>query len=172
MRTKSLLHKILFITLPSIFLFLIILELSLRISGYLYTRYRNPEIYSKVTIPTPDTFNILCLGDSYTYGVGATFEYSYPRQLERMLNEGGIEKKVNVQNLGSPGGNSYRILNIFTENINKYNPDLAIVMVSLNNGWNLEGMQRFYQSPIFKGLKLDIYDLRIYKLWKILLRGR
>lgn len=159
-----------FLVIFGIIAFLVLLEISLRLSGGKYHIIRTHGEFSLRSRNTQNrnSFIILCLGDSYTYGAGAPFEYSYPRQLEKMLNEGRIEKKVNVQNLGSPGGNSYRILKIFRENINKYNPEIAIIMVGTNNDWNLEGMQRFSQSYILKKTKFDIYDLRIYKLWKIL----
>ncbi len=165
---KPVFRKILFITIPSILVFFIVLEACLRISGYLYKQYRNPGVYARTTESSEGAFSILCLGDSFTYGAGASFEYSYPRQLELMLNRAGIGKKVMVQNLGSPGGNSYRILKIFTENINKYRPKIAIVMVGMNNSWNLEGMQRFNRLPLLNKLKIDIYDLRLYKLCKLL----
>jgi len=145
------------------------LEACLRISEHLYKRYQNPRIYARTVESSKGTFSILCLGDSFTYGLGASFEYSYPRQLELMLNGTDVEKKIMVQNLGSPGGNSYRTLKIFTENINKYRPKIAIVMAGMNNSWNLEGMRQLNQSSLLNKLKIDIYELRLYKLCKLLL---
>ncbi|MBU3911711.1 MAG: hypothetical protein KKD90_03910 [Candidatus Omnitrophica bacterium] len=159
--------KIFFIILPGIFIFLIALESSLRIGGELYIRHRDHGLCAKTTETERDAFRILCLGDSYTYGVGDTYNNSYPSQLEVMLDRIDADRKIVVKNLGSPGGNSYRILKIFTENIDTYKPDIVVIMVGMNNDWNLEGMQRFYQGPLPKSLKIDLYDLRIYKLYKL-----
>ncbi|MDD4939442.1 MAG: GDSL-type esterase/lipase family protein [Candidatus Omnitrophica bacterium] len=146
------------------------LEMTLRAGGYIYTRFHSSQVCQKPAVDTQE-FNVLCIGDSYTYGLGASFEYSYPRQLEQLLKADGRGKKITVQNLGSPGGNSFRILKILRENIPKYNPHIVIVMVGMNNNWNLEGMERFRQKGILNSIKSRVYDLRLYKLWEILSLG-
>jgi lysophospholipase L1-like esterase len=51
----------------------------------------------------PGTFRILGLGDSFTYGGGATFEESYLWQLEQALNRrGGRQQKVEIIKAGVP----------------------------------------------------------------------
>lgn len=164
-KSKPLFKHRVFILFFGVIASLVLLELSLRLSGYIYHIIRTPHksIRDSNSIQNRGSFTIICLGDSFTYGAGASFKYSYPSQLEKMVNEVRKEKKINVQNLGSPGGNAYRILKIFIENINQYNPHVAIVMIGMNNDWNLEGMPN-----LLKNTKLDIYDLRIYKLWRIL----
>ena len=88
MKTRAVINKILFVTLPGIIVFLIMVEICLRLGGYIYTRYRHPEIYSKGTTSTLGAFNILCLGDSFTEGSGAGgAENAYPKQLEKLLQE-------------------------------------------------------------------------------------
>ncbi len=161
-----------FLLILSIVASLAFLEISLRLTGVIcYSARTHSGLYSadKIISDVRDknVFTIVCLGDSYTYGLGISYDYSYPRQLERML-EKGIKIKFNVQNFGSPGGNSYRILNIFRKIIKEFNIDLAIVMVGMNNGWNLEGTQIFYQSGSIERIKGCVYNLRVYKLWKIL----
>lgn len=86
----------------------------------------------------------------------------------KALNKNNSGNSVLVQNLSSPGGNSYRILNIFRENIDKYNPALVIVMDGMNNYWNMEGRQLFSKNPAFNKLKSGFYSLRVYKLFKII----
>jgi lysophospholipase L1-like esterase len=49
------------------------------------------------------SFRILGLGDSFTYGVGATFEESYLYRLEKMLNDReGVHPKVEIIKAGIP----------------------------------------------------------------------
>lgn len=50
---------------------------------------------------TTDTFNILCLGDSFTYGwLGAQAEDAYPQVLERMIAESHPARQVRTVNCG------------------------------------------------------------------------
>jgi lysophospholipase L1-like esterase len=56
----------------------------------------------EVTKP-PGVFRIVVLGDSFTYGVGATFEETYAAQLERLLNERPTaQRRVEIIKLGLP----------------------------------------------------------------------
>jgi len=59
---------------------------------------RNSEIGSKA-----DTFRILVLGDSFTFGYGVENEETYPSQLQKILNE-RIDRKVEVINAGYASG--------------------------------------------------------------------
>lgn len=50
------------------------------------------------------TFRVICLGDSFTYGVGVEYEGSYPLLLEKMLNRRpGDHPAAEVFNMGLPG---------------------------------------------------------------------
>jgi len=168
MKMKSILRKIIFISLPFLLALIFLVEFGLRIAGFLHDGYRDIGRYKVIKDTKRGHPTILCIGDSYTYGLGTSHEYSYPEQLSKMLNENSSRSLIQAQNLGSPGGNSYRILKIFRENINKYNPVLVIAMVGMNNYWNLEGRQLFSQNTVLEKLKLDIYSLRVYKLFKII----
>lgn len=164
------LRKIFFITIPTIIVFLFVLEISLRIGGYLYTRYRNPEIYAKTELSKRDTFNILCLGDSFTFGAGTTPENSYPRQLERLLRE-NVSKDINVIDGGRGGNTSSLLLKNLQEDIYKYHPDVVIIMIGINNHWNLEDSSFFLLNKDYlsfvERLGRLLGHLRIYKLAKI-----
>ena len=65
---------------------LILSELLLRISGFIYQGI----LFSKDAKngETEETYTILCLGDSFTFGYGAPHGKSYPEQLEQLLNSG------------------------------------------------------------------------------------
>ncbi len=148
---KKELRKLLFISLPSILVILAILEIGMRIAGNLYNQYHNPDNYARIENSEKGKFNILCLGDSYTQGVGAgSTENTYPEQLEKLLQE-NISKNINVINRGKGGLNSSSVAKNLQEDINRYHPDIAIVMIGCNNFWNLEDLR---VSNVFKRLKI------------------
>lgn len=149
---------------------LVALESGLRFAGWVYlmSRHRGDSFPASNNSREKKGLTIVCLGDSYTYGLGVSTDESYPRQLDKMLHDKDIPG-ITIVNLGSPGGNSYRILNIFKENIKLYSPDIAIVMVGLNNLWNLEGLERFgFIAGNGRPLLFDFRSLRVYKLAKII----
>ena len=60
-------------------------EAGLRVAGFIYYHSRIKE--KAVDIKKQGNIKILCVGDSYTFGHGATAGYSYPEQLEGILNK-------------------------------------------------------------------------------------
>ncbi|MDD4909336.1 MAG: GDSL-type esterase/lipase family protein [Candidatus Omnitrophica bacterium] len=140
-----------FITLSTIFL----LEAGLRSGGYLVLKF-NPPSQSGRLKQGGETV-ILCLGDSFTFGVGAAYQDSYPRQLEGMLKERFPRKSIKVYNLGIPGSNSSQLESGLQRDIDKYHPDLVIVMSGRNDIWNMAGAGR----PVFL-----LSGSRLYKLIK------
>jgi lysophospholipase L1-like esterase len=46
---------------------------------------------------------LVCIGDSHTFGVGTLAPYAYPKQLEKLLNFNNPGQKFTVTNLGEPG---------------------------------------------------------------------
>ncbi len=76
----------------------------------------------------PGVFRIVLLGDSFTFGVGAAFEETYPRRLERLLNQRPAAlRPVEIVNLALP---RYfpAIERIVLERIGlRYQPDLVVV---------------------------------------------
>jgi lysophospholipase L1-like esterase len=164
-------RKILSVTLLSILLFLVLLEITLRIAGIAYTRYRHPENYFGSTRVKPGTYNILCLGDSFTEGSGATTYTGYPAQLERLLQKKG-HKNMQVFNEGVCGATTSLLLYDLENHIRKYNPRVIIILSGVNNSWNFDKSSYF----ILKGRNLAISRrleqwcsrLKTYKLMKLL----
>jgi len=79
------------------------------------------------SIENPEsTFRIVVLGDSITFGQGVELNESYPKVLEKLLNEcgnGGYE----VLNFGMPGANIAEKVEILKTKAIKFDPDLIVV---------------------------------------------
>lgn len=79
---------------------------------------------------------ILCVGDSHTYGTSVTRAESYPAQLEATLNRVDPEGRYRVVNRGVPGMNSTQLAGLLPLWLGQVEPDLAVVWIGANNGWN------------------------------------
>lgn len=79
---------------------------------------------------------ILCLGDSFTYGLGASApQRSYPLQLEVLLRERGVAG-VRVVNGGWPGRDSREVLERADAWLQDARPELVYVLVGHNDAWS------------------------------------
>ncbi|MCR4317132.1 MAG: SGNH/GDSL hydrolase family protein [Planctomycetes bacterium] len=91
------------------------------------------------------SFTVLCLGDSFTYGVGASsLEGSYPERLEKVLMD---EFAANVVNEGVRGSNSSMIYRSFGAKIEKYEPKLVLLMTGINDSWNMKQRTPLQNHP-------------------------
>lgn len=76
--------------------------------------------------------DILCVGDSFTYGLGATGDGgSYPRQLEAQLRARG--EPIDVVNGGWPGQTSRAVLLRLPEQLVRHRPRRVCVLVGIND---------------------------------------
>ncbi len=132
---------------------LILIEAGFQLAGWLFARGR--------ARPTnPQTKVIVCLGDSHTYGVFVNEEEAYPSQLEQILNRSG--KKYQVVNLGAPGQNSTQILKALPKIIEKYHPEIILLLVGVNNGWNIAGQEQSFWEKLAGHFKLYKFFRLIY----------
>lgn len=123
-----------------------------------------------------DAYKILCLGDSTTYGLGASDidKFSYPMQLQKILETTSPAKKYVVINKGSPGLNSSQLLNRLSKLLAENRPDLVIIMIGINDSWNLEesSILKFYkQGPLDNVLlyfEILLDRIRLYQFFKLL----
>jgi lysophospholipase L1-like esterase len=76
-----------------------------------------------------NTFRILALGDSFTYGAGVSSKETYVKQLEAMLNETPNDRglRYEVLNAGVPGYNTHQELIHLREVGLQYNPDMILI---------------------------------------------
>ena len=75
----------------------------------------------------PNTFRILVLGDSVTFGHGALFETTYPYLVEQRLKAWRRDVNWEVWNLGVPGYNTADELAYLQEVKSRFQPDLVVV---------------------------------------------
>ncbi|TBR18665.1 hypothetical protein EPO66_01295, partial [bacterium] len=146
-----------------IILFTVIVEVILRIAGFVYLfsqECRNQLSYNRFN---PKQYRILCLGESTTACEGET---SYPRQLEAILNRKIAGLEFSVINKGAPGTDTSGILGELEDNLKKYKPHMVITMMGINDNDNLvNNISNRRASSI---LKMVVKDLRIYKLLKLI----
>ncbi|MFY9342124.1 MAG: GDSL-type esterase/lipase family protein [Planctomycetota bacterium] len=78
---------------------------------------------------------VLCLGDSFTYGMGASSPAgSYPAQLETALNAAGMACRV--VNRGWPARNSREVLAMLDANLAQVAPRFVCITVGVNDSWS------------------------------------
>ena len=116
---------------------------------------------------------ILCLGDSFTHGIGARKGESYPDQLQQIFDKRCPDKKIRVINKGVGGFNSAKVLEAFNANIDRFKPEVVIILAGTSNEWNSYGYCDYlngessnnpirdflYRIKVFKLMKLFIYNL-------------
>ena len=150
--TKQKIGLILF----GILLAFVILELGLRIGGFVLSSYQR----SMNKEGSDADYRILCLGESTTAMEG---EYSWPVQLEVILNNKSKETKFKVFNEGIGGTNTAFILARLKNNLDKYKPDMVITMMGSNDVGLIK-----YEENLKVKIILILRDLRAYKLGRIL----
>jgi lysophospholipase L1-like esterase len=78
----------------------------------------------------PETFRIMVVGDSLTYGIGIATEWTYSNLLERSLKD---SYRTEVFNLGHSGYQSEDILGVLHRFMPRLDPDLVVYAVCLND---------------------------------------
>jgi lysophospholipase L1-like esterase len=84
-------------------------------------------------VPSENTYRILVLGDSFTYGCGARFEDTFPKQAELLLNARGDKTTFEVINAGKPGLNTLEEMRYLKAEGWKFQPDLVVVQFYAND---------------------------------------
>ena len=116
----------------------------------------------------PGTFRILVLGDSVTFGHGATFETTYPYLLEQRLRSWRSDVRWEVWNLGVPGYNTRQELLYLQEVGRRFQPDLVVVGFYPNDFIGNEeqpppGVVRSTLSAMLRAAQRRLYSVEFYK---------
>jgi len=108
----------------------LMLEVALRYGGYIFLA-RQEFTNRRQLLQNKSQLRILCLGESTT-AVGG--DMAYPAQLEEMLvRVFPGSHRVAVINKGIPGANSERLVAAAPAWIQKYQPDLVVAMMGIND---------------------------------------
>lgn len=153
---------------------LVILEISLRAVGFVYGRLSE----SDTNAGGADKKTVLCVGDSVTFGIGATRDLSYPAQLQHLLDESfsGLNEKYNVINRGWPGQNTARLLTRLERYLQEFKPDIVTILIGAQNQANFFGYRQYIResrnkkSDLRRSLHDSLDTIRIYKLFRLLVR--
>jgi len=111
----------------------LLLEGALRVSGWGHS-----PAEGDASLDAPG-LTVLCLGDSFTYGLGAPPDQSYPRQLERGLRADLGEDGASVVNRGVLSASSWRVLEEAQDALASGQPDLMVVLAGGANSSELWG---------------------------------
>jgi lysophospholipase L1-like esterase len=110
---------------------------------------------------------ILCVGDSFTEGVGAAPGYSYPHQLGRRLAQGGTGPRV--INAGHSGQNSAELLESLPELLHEHRPRWVAILVGTANTWDFYGFREGGRGRHLRGWLRDrVANTRLYRLGRLL----
>ena len=151
MKTRQKIPLILF----GLFLTIVILEIVLRISGFAISslqEYRNLQ-----SIKQKGSCRIMCLGESTT-------QKQYPACLEEILNQRNIGIKFSVIDKGLAGTNTVAILAKLEANLDKYQPDIVVTMMGVNDNGKHMPYEIAYSSKLITALR----SFKVYKFTRLL----
>lgn len=111
----------------------LVVELLLQIAAFWVA---NAVPRAAVVPDSASSRTVLCVGDSYTFGIGASdADHAYPARLAAALEERSGES-WSVQNGGWPGRNSRDVLRELPEQLDRFAPGWVCILVGTNDGWS------------------------------------
>ena len=153
---------------------IIILEIALRAVGSVYSHLSEMD-----TAASTDTrITILAIGDSVTFGIGAPIGFSYPAQLQSIIQKEGSDKQYTVVNRGRPGQNTAQILPRVEGWLRQFQPSVVTILLGAQNQVNYFGFHEFLKGTdeSEKSFFLKTYDfldrIRVYRFFSRLIRER
>lgn len=112
---------------------LVAFEACLQVVAFVVWRGNRPRAVAGTNDAAP---RILCVGDSYTFGLGAPepAEQSYPAQLQRRLDE-RAPGRWRVVSDAWPGRNSRELLLRLPAQLERHRPEVVLVLIGMNDLW-------------------------------------
>jgi lysophospholipase L1-like esterase len=149
----------------------LLLELALQLGHVIVVLTHSP----RDSTSAGSAVTVLCVGDSYTFGVGANSpEGSYPGQLQEILID-RLGSEIRVSNAGWPSQNSYDVVSRLQSQLESSSPAFVSILVGTNDDWKYP--RRFRPESVVT--KKDAtptgrlrLELRTAKLVRILLGDR
>ena len=132
-----------------------LLEISLRLGGFILLSIQ--ERRNLQSLKQKSTYRIFCLGESTTGG-------QYPPFLEEILNQRNIGIKFSVVDDGTAGLNTATIMSKLERNLDKFEPQMVIAMMGINDAWE----QIFWENRNITKIISFLKSFRVYKLVKLI----
>ena len=155
-----------------LFLFLL-LETALRVTGAFY---RPQTAHLAPPVGGDHSIRVLCLGDSFTYGIGASSGHDYPHQLARTLQQMPVRasathtrKTWTVFNGGIPGANTATVLSTLDTSLPLFQPHVVVVLAGTNNEMNYAGYRAYLDRNTWSAhLVATLHTLRVVRLFSFM----
>ena len=147
---------------------LVLLEILLRLGSAAYWRGGATDSeaaawFERSAAACPECALVLCLGDSFTYGIGASGGNSYPDQLQRLLDQ-EAERPARVHNGGIGGANTSTMRHRLDEFSAIAEPDAVVLLVGDNNGINHTGYSTWQRGTgVRQRLGGAVHRLRVVR---------
>ena len=152
-KTKVFLKTKITLIMLGFVLFLILLEIGLRLGGFIYTSLQ--EYRNQVSAQKRGSYTILCLGESTTAG-------QYPKPLEEILNNRNIGIRFTVIDKGIVATNTSVILSLLKQNLDMYSPDMVVLMAGCNDG------EIMYYKDIPEAKSGLFQNCRVYRFMRLM----
>ena len=154
--------KKLSLAIIGIILSLVLLECGLRLAGWTISSYQ--QYKNNKALRNKSQYTIMCLGESTT-------AWQYPIQLQKILDK-KYPNTFSIIDCGLGGTILESILDLLNDNINKYNPDIAICMMGINNSHDFIGEteNNEIQNNNNYIIKIKKTNLKIIRLLFLLLK--
>ena len=125
----------------------------------------------------PNTFRILVLGDSVTFGHGSVYEHTYPYLLEQHLRKWQPGIDWQVWNAAVPGYNTSQELAYLLEVGNRFKPDLVVVGFYNNDLFDnrpVRSASRWQRAVarVESWVRVHLYSFEFYKRVYLTMRWR
>ncbi len=119
-------------------------------------------------------YRILCLGDSFTFGIGASDrDHAWPAILQAKLRAALPGRSVDVINAGLPGQNSSTLREHLIERLAAVRPQVVVVCCGINNLWNLTDLDPAALSSLRRWdewqlvMQQAALRVRLYRVWSL-----
>lgn len=160
--------KLFLVVLLSLITFFVCLEIALHIFGFIYSHYR----YEDSDIHNSDSTTILCFGDSYTEGTGIQPQFSYPSQLQSLCDIAFGEKAVTIINRGRGTQNTSMLLDTYSDDLARYNPEIILLLTGGANTWNYKEYDKYHETGFLRRTYYEILDnLKTVRLIRLIIRN-